>query len=155
MMADMSDTSPSPRRHGRISAPGFPRLAISVLLVLCVSPLAVMLGLEAVLSRDCDIERARDGDAGGNLMWRIESTRCGDGPVVDNVLVGPRGKSLALVASVTGEPRPVAVQRDGDGATRLLLDGATPGGGHDFLLALKASGRPAKPLVVRDGRPRS
>lgn len=155
MMAAMSDTGPSPRRQGHVSAPGFPRLAVSVLLVLCAAPLAVMFGLEAVLSRDCTIERARDGDAGGNLVWRIESTRCGDGPVVHNVLVGPRGKSLALVASVTGEPRPVEVQRDGGGVTRLLLDGETPGGGHDFLLALKATGRPAKPLVVRDGRPRS
>jgi len=54
-----------------------------------------------------------------------------------------------------GTPLPAAVMRSEDGVTSIVLDGATRDGVTSRTLALKATGRPATPLVLADGRPKS
>jgi hypothetical protein len=150
MPARAASSWPSHRTPGR----RFAVVAALVLVTLGAVPVLALFRLDALLSRDCVTERSVDGDAGGNLVWRIETLRCGGGPLVENVLVAPRGKSFALVASSTGQPRPVAVRREADGTTRLVLEGDKGREASELLLALKATGRPAKPLVLKDGRPK-
>jgi hypothetical protein len=128
------------------------RGAMVALLALCLAPIVSIIAIEALLTRDCRTASAREGDAGGNLVWRIEVQRCGGGPLVTNVLLAPRGKSFALVASSTGQPAPVAVERSADGVTRLLLAASPNGAAAAIVLALKPTGRPVRPVVLADGQ---
>lgn len=148
---DMPTTLPPSPRPAR----KFPWIALSALFVLCVVPVIALLTVGAILDRNCKIEGKREGEAGTNMVWRIESQRCGDGPLVDNVLLAPRGKSFALVASSTGTPRPVAVDRTADGITSIRLEGNSGEVGKAFVLALSVTGRPRKPLVIANGQPKS
>lgn len=148
---DMPTTLPPSPRPAR----KFPWIALSALFVLCVVPVIALLTVGAILDRNCKIEGKREGEAGTNMVWRIESQRCGDGPLVDNVLLAPRGKSFALVASSTGTPRPVAVDRTADGITSIRLEGNSGEAGKAFVLALSVTGRPRKPLVIANGQPKS
>lgn len=134
---------------------GFPKAAVAALLVLCIVPVLTLFSIEALLGRNCITESTDDGVAGGNLLWRIETQRCGNGPLVTNVLLAPRGKSFALVASSTGTPRPVSVERNTDGTTLLKLDSPTASGFATHALVLKSTGRPARPLVLANGQPKS
>lgn len=135
----------------------FPWIPVAVLLGLCIVPVAALLSVGAILGRDCVVERATEGVAGRSMVWRIEQQRCGNGPLVTNVLLAPRGKTLALVASSTGSPQPIGVERADDGVTTLLLEGTGGAGsiGAAIVLPLKSTGRPAKPLVLANGRPKS
>jgi len=133
----------------------FPLVAGGILLVLCTIPVIALLTLGQFLDRGCRVENTRSGEAGSVMVWRIETVRCGQGPAVTNVLLAPRGKSMVLVASATGTPLPAAVMRSEDGVTSIVLDGATRDGVTSRTLALKATGRPATPLVLADGRPKS
>jgi hypothetical protein len=139
-------------------SPGKNRFALIaglILLFICIVPVATLLLLGPVLERGCTTLNATDGEAGPVLVWRIETVRCGNGPAVTNVLLAPRGKTLVLAASATGQPRPRAVTRSQDGITAILLDGAAADGAVSRVLALKPTGRPAYPLVLADGRPKS
>lgn len=130
-----------------------PWLAVAMLLALCIAPIAGMIGISAMLERDCRLLNAREGEALPNLLWRIEVQRCGTGPEITNVLVAPRGKSFALAASAKGSPTPVGVERSEDGKAWVVLDGPSRDGSRERNLALKATGRPAEPLVLVDGNP--
>lgn len=137
------------RRHG-----AFPWVALTALFVMCTVPVVALFTIGAVLDRNCQIISRVDGDAGTNMVWRIETQRCGDGPLVSNVLLAPRGKTLALAASSTGAPRPIAVDRTADGVTTLRLEAEPGGKSQAIILPLKATGRPAKPLVLANGQPK-
>lgn len=146
----MAQTSTS-TSTSRVSGKRLPLIAAGVLVALCALPVASLFLIEGFLSRDCVTEDVSEGAAGGVLVWRIEMQRCGSGPRVANVLLAPRGKSFALVASATGQPLPVGVERSPDGTTHLILSGESRDGTRAHLLALKSTGRPAKPLVLADG----
>ena len=124
---------------------------MSALLALCIVPVVALLGIGAYLGRDCVTLATFEGKASTTLAWRIEQERCGDGPLVTNVLVAPAGKTMALAASSTGTPAPVGVARYDDGTTTLLLAAAASDGATARVLPLKTTGRPAQPLVLRDG----
>lgn len=147
MMPDMLTASTATRHGGN-----FPKVAIAVLLALCLVPVLALFSVEALLSRGCAIESASQGDASGHLVWRIEHQRCGSGPLVSNVLLAPRGKSFALVASSTGLPRPMSVERRDDGTTMLMLGATGADGGRIHVLHLKSTGRPKRLLVIADGQ---
>lgn len=133
----------------------FPTMAVVGLLALGIVPVLSLFVIDKVLDRGCTVSDRIDGEAGPTMLWRIETQRCGDGPVVTNVLLAPRGKSFALVASSTGVPRPQSVHRAPDGSTLLVLErqGAKEADVH--VLMLKSTGRPAQPLVLANGRPKS
>jgi len=147
MMPGMLTASTAPRHGGN-----FPKVAILVLLTLCLVPILALFSVETLLSRGCTSESASQGEAGGVLVWRIEHQRCGPGPIVSNVLLAPRGKSFALVASSTGSPRPIGVERRDDGTTLLQLQSTGADGGRFHVLHLKSTGRPKRPLVLADGQ---
>lgn len=132
-----------------------PKGAIIALLALCIAPIVALFSVGAWLGRDCVTQGRSSGDAGPNFVWRIETEQCGNGPVVTNVLVAPRGKTLALAASSTGQPRPISVHREADGRTFVILEGSTKKPSQAVVLPLKVSGRPATPLVLANGQPRS
>lgn len=127
---------------------------MAALLVMCIAPVVALFTIGAILDRNCIIESRVDGEAGVNMVWRIETQRCGDGPRVSNVLLAPRGKTLALAASSTGVPRPIAVDRTADGAAMLRLEAEAGGAPQAIMLPLKSTGRPAKPLVLANGLPK-
>lgn len=132
----------------------FPVLGIAVLLALCIAPIVALFSVGAWLERDCATKSTTSGEAGPNFVWRIDVEQCGKGPLVTNVLVAPHGKTLALAASSVGNPRPTGVQRSADGTTFVVLEGGSGNAPTAVLLPLKASGRPATPLVLADGRPK-
>ena len=131
----------------------FPLAIVGVLLLFGITPVVGMIVITRVLDRGCSILDAGEGEAVPNLLWRIEREQCGTGPGVWNVLVAPRGKTMALAASLTGSPHPQEVTRTPEGIVSLVLDGAASDGTRVRLLPLKGTGRPARPLVLRDGMP--
>lgn len=131
----------------------FPLIVAGILLVMGIVPVVGMVLISNYLGRDCTTITAKQGTATVSFVWRIETERCGNGPVVTNVLVAPRGKSLALAASATGSPLPARVSRTDDGTTLVLLSGPAKDGASARMLPLKGSGRPARPLVLIDGVP--
>lgn len=132
-----------------------PKGAMIALFALCIAPIIALFSVGAWLGRDCVTKGSSSGDAGPNFVWRIETEQCGKGPVVTNVLVAPRGKTLALAASSTGQPRPISVHREADGKTFVLLEGNSEKPSAAVMLPLKVSGRPATPLILANGQPRS
>lgn len=124
---------------------------MAALLVLCIAPIVALFSVGAWLGRDCVLQGRSEGDAGANFVWRIETERCGQGPLVTNVLVAPRGKTLALAASSTGHPKPVGVHRGADGVAFVLLESEAGSAPRAVMLPLKVSGRPSTPLVLADG----
>ncbi len=144
----MGVSDEAPRGGRRI-----PWIAVGLLLALCIAPIAAMIVIGSMLGRDCQVLSASEGEARPNLLWRIEVQRCGTGPQITNVLVAPRGKSLALAASARGAPTPVSVGRSEDGTAWIVLDHASSDGSKERVLPLKATGRPAQPLVLVDGTP--
>lgn len=150
MVHAMPTSLPAPTSHrGK-----FPLAALAILLALCTAPIVALFSVGAILDRNCRIESQQDGEAGRNMIWRIEVQRCGDGPLVSNVLLAPRGKTLGLVASSTGSPRPVAVDQASDGTTMLRLEAVAGAAPRSIMLPLNATGRPAKLLVLADGLPK-
>lgn len=132
----------------------FPVLGISVLLALCIAPIIALFSVGAWLGRDCVTLNQAEGEAGPSFVWRIETEKCGNGPLVTNVLVAPRGKTLALAASSTGKPRPIGVRREPDGSAFVLLESDGTTVANPVMLPLKVSGRPATPLVLANGLPK-
>ena len=130
----------------------FPRFAIGALLFLCVAPVAALFAISAYLDRGCTVAKRIDGDAGPSMVWRIETQQCGGGPIVTNVLVAPRGKTLALAATSTGAPRPSGVTREPTGSAFLHFEAVGDQPPLSIMLPLKATGRPAQSLVIAEGR---
>jgi hypothetical protein len=128
------------------------RTAIIALVGMCTAPVVGFFVISAWLDAGCTRQVLATGESGPTLVWQLEHETCGGAPIT-NLLIGPRGKTLALGASFTGLPAPVGVameqgthwvelvDRDGRPARRLALP-------------LKPTGRPASPLVVADGVPK-
>jgi hypothetical protein len=138
-----------PRRKG-----AFPWIAGTALLLMGVVPIVALFSIGAVLDRGCTTGARAEGEAGPSLVWRIEQQKCGSGPEVSNVLLAPRGKSFALVASSTGVPRPVGIDRTAQGTTMLVLEAVAGQDAKAVMLPLKATGRPAQLLVLANGQPK-
>lgn len=126
-------------------------LAIAVMLFLGVAPVIGMIVITAMLGRDCSVLSTTEGEARPNLLWRIEVQQCGSGPAITNVLIAPRGKSFALAVSARGQPTPIGVERSEDGRAWVMFDRKSADGSMSRMLPLKATGRPAQPLVLFNG----
>jgi hypothetical protein len=135
---------------GRPQGRGFVKVAVAGMLALGIAPVVSFFGISAWLDRDCQARTLAQGESGPALVWTIERQICPGGVPVVNVLVAPRGKTLALAGSFTGTSLPLRVIPANVGHA-VVLAGADGGEASVMRLPLKATGRPSMPLVVADG----
>ena len=118
-----------------------------ILLVMGIVPVLGMVLFSLYLERGCALLGATDGEASSSFLWRIETQRCGEGPVMTNVLVAPRGKSL--------EVKDIVDHRQQHGGIRDLV---RPNLAFDHVETSGGKIHDGQPDLPRDGamlRPRS
>jgi hypothetical protein len=130
----------------------FVRTAIFAMVGMCAVPVAGFFLISVWLDAGCTRQVLATGESGPTLVWQIEHETCGGAPIT-NLLIGPRGKTLALGASFTGMPTPAGVTMDQGAHWVGLVDRDGRPAGR-LALPLKMTGRPASPLVVANGVPK-